>query len=429
MALKLGYRRWPVALGLAAVVEFVLLALWQRNGYWDFSDGVYLLSGRQFLHGLVPYRDFAAAQPPPVYLVGAGLLWVHDGLSAVRAGLALVDLITAGLIGLAVWRMSGRRDLVAAAVLAAPLLPISLHEHAQLIPETLAAPLILGAALTRGRQDRVPLCALLLALACACKLAFVLPALALIVAGPRRGKLGVAFVVLGLLLVAASLLAFGASLWREAVIAQLQIGRTPLHEAAGDIAQGVWNELPLALLAVGALWHAHRDGSLVRRGELLWPLAAAAAAGLVLVLTVFKKGSYIDVLVVADPALLALAVCGAGWLWSERGGVRTVAVVLVAWIAAQSLSLIVQPASPWVATRPFAASGLSWTAGPAAVSALVAVARRCAPDQPYSGSPYLAFLSDRRMPGDQPDTFIIAAAADARFARQATADGPVCPSG
>lgn len=425
--LRLRVSTWPLLLGAAAIVEFILLAAWQRNGYWEFSDGVYLLSGREFLHGLVPYRDFAAAQPPPVYLVGAGLLWIHDGLAAARAGLAVAELITAALVGGAVWRLSGRRELTAIAVLAAPLLPITLHDHAQLIPETLAAPLLLGAALTRARRDRTALCALLLVLACACKLAFVLPALALIAAGPHPRRLGAGFAAIGAVLAAAALLTFGSALWREAVLAQLQLGSTPLHAAAGDIAQGAWNELPLVLLALGALWCARQDGRLVRDAPLLRALAAAAAAGLVLVLTVLKQGSYIDVLAVADPPLLALAVCGAGWLWRRQAGARAVVAVLLVWIAVQSPSLIVWPSSPWAATRPFAASGLSWTAGPSTVDALLAQARHCPAGAPYSGSPYLAFLGDRPMPGEQPDTFIIQAAENARFARRAAAGGPACP--
>ena len=217
---------------VAVVGEFALIALWQRNGYWEFSDGVYLLSGREFLHGLIPYRDFAAAQPPGVYLVGAGLLWVHDGLSAARAGLGIVGVVTAVLVGLAVWRLTERPGLTVIAVLAAPLLPITLHEHAQLIPETLAAPLILGAALSCTRAERTVLCALLLVLACACKVAFVVPALAVIAASPFRWRLLAAFIVIGLVLAGVSLLGFGTAEWRETVLAQLRVGENSYTHGA-----------------------------------------------------------------------------------------------------------------------------------------------------------------------------------------------------
>jgi hypothetical protein len=419
---------WLIFGAVAVVVEFALIALWQRNGYWEFSDGVYLLSGREFLHGLVPYRDFAAAQPPGVYLVGAGLLWVHDGLAAARAGLGIVGLITAVLVGVAVWRLTERPELTVIAVLAAPLLPITLHEHAQLIPETLAAPLILGAALACTRAERTVLCALLLVLACACKLAFVVPALAVIAASPYRRRLLVTFIVIGLVLAGVSLLVFGTAEWRETVLAQLRVGDNSLHAVRGLLLQGAWNELPLMALAAGALWAAWREPATVGDAELVRPLAAAAVAGLVLVLTVLKRGSYIDVLVVAEPPLLALAVCGAGWIWQRRLVGRPIVVVGVAWLAVQSVSILTTPSAPWAAKRPFAASGLEWTAGPSTVNQLVSAARACPVGRAYSGVPYIAFLADRRMPGDQPDTFIIEnSSTDTAFARRAAADVPLCP--
>jgi len=61
------------AFGLAALVELALLIAWQRNGYWGFSGGVYADSSRELLHGLTPYRDFVAAQPPPVFVVGLSM--------------------------------------------------------------------------------------------------------------------------------------------------------------------------------------------------------------------------------------------------------------------------------------------------------------------------------------------------------------------
>jgi hypothetical protein len=249
---------WLFGLVIAVVVEFVLLALWQRNAYWDTSDGVYLLSGREFLHGLVPYRDFAAAQPPPVYLVGAGLLWIHDGLAPVRAGLAVLDLVTAALVGVTVWRLSGRRDLTVIAVLVAPLLPVTLHEHSQLIPETLAAPLILGGALLSTDRDRTQLCAVLLALACLCKVALVVPAVAIIAVSPQRWRLLAGFVLGIAVFVGASLLGFGTAAWRGAVTAQFQVGHNPAHQVFGQITQGIWNELPLIIPAAAGLWFALR---------------------------------------------------------------------------------------------------------------------------------------------------------------------------
>jgi hypothetical protein len=413
---------------VGAVVEFGLLALWQRNGYWDFSDGVYALSAREFLHGLVPYRDFATAQPPPVYLAGVVVLAIHDGLASIRAGMGLLDLATAALVGVSVWRLSRRRWVAVAAAAVAPLLPISLHEHAQLMPETLAAPLLLAGALCCARKERAAIGGALLAVAALCKLAFALPALAIALASTARRKAVVALLVVGAALAGLSLAAFGTGVWREAVQAQLQVGHASLHYAAGLIAQGAWNELVLVIGAGLALWIAKTDASKVGEPALAWTLAAAAVAGLVLTLTVFKRGSYINVLVVAEPPLLALASCGAVWSWQRGGTWRLVVVVLGALLAVQSVSLLTSPGNPWAAKRPGASSGLAWSAGPATIDGEVAVARRCPRSVAYAGFPYVAFLAARRMPGNQPDQFMIEnAREDSGFAVRAARDQPRCP--
>jgi hypothetical protein len=417
-----------VAVGL--VVELILLALWQRNGYWDFSDGVYAQSAREFLHGAVPYRNFAAAQPPLVYLVGVFLLAIHDGLAALRVGMAVADLATGVLVALCVWRLTGLRAAALAAGLLSPLLPITLHEHAQLTPETLAAPLLLAGALLCARPGRAAVGGVLLALAVAGKLAFALPALAIALTTRQRRDATVALVIASVVFAIASVAAFGTGVWREAVQAQLQVGRASLHYAGGLIAQGAWSELPLVLVAAAGtrlVWSRRQQP--VER-ELMRTLVAAAVAGLVLALTVFKHGSYINVLVVAEPPLLVLAAGGAAWsLQRSRAAVLAVGLLGVL-LAAQIVSLLVDAGNPPVAKRPGAQSGLEWTAGPSTVNRMVDAARRCPATDAYSGDPYYAFLANRRMPGDQPDLFMLAnAPIDASFARKAAADQPRCPSG
>ena len=419
----------PAMVGLLVAglaVELGLLAAWQRNGYWDFSDGVYAQSAREFLHGLVPYRDFAAAQPPAIYLVGVALLAVHDGLVSLRLGAGLVDLLTAALVAVCVWRLSGRRWLAIASAAAAPLLPVSLHEHAQLAPETFAAPLLLGGALCCSRESQARTGAVLLALASLFKLAFVIPAIAIALASPARRRSTVWFVLFAALLAVASVLAFGSPVWREAVEAQLQVGRASTHYAAGLIAQAIWSELVLVIGALAAVVLARREH--VQDRELLRTVAAAAGAGLLLVLTVFKRGSYINVLVVAEPAVLVLAACGAAWSWKHWRSSRPVVAALCILLAVQSVSILVSPGDPWAAKRPGAQSGLAWSASPTAVDRKVSAARRCGRDIAYSADPYYAFLAARRMPGNQPDLFMLEyARIDAKFARQAGGDQPRCP--
>ena len=409
--------------GLA--VEMALLAAWQRNGYWEFSDGVYAETARLLLNGHSLYRDIAAAQPPPIYLFGALLLAIHDGLGPLRAGLALVDLVTAALVALSVWRLSGRGRVAIAAGLIAPLLPITLHDHAQLLPETLAAPLVMGGALWCARSERASAGGALLALATLCKLAFALPALAIVAVSVARRRAAAGLLLAGAALVAATFAIFGSAVWRETVRAQFQAGRSSPSHVAQLFLQAAWNELPLVAGAAAAPLLARR----ARDRALLRTLALAAVAGLALALTLVKRGSYLDVLVVAEPPLLALAACGAVWVW-ESVAERWLVVLLGALLAAQSISLLVAPGNPVIARRPLAKQfGLNYTRSPAYVTQAVALARKCPPGVPYSGPPYIAFLADRPMPGDQPDLFMLEyAPLDAAFARRAAADAVRCPA-
>lgn len=418
-------RRSVLVLALAAgAVELALLAAWQRNGYWEFSDGVYAETARALVQGRHLYSDVAAAQPPPVYLFGALLLAIHDGLGSLRAGLALVELVTGGLVAVSVWRVSGRGRVALAAGAVAPLLPITLHEHAQLLPETLAAPLVMGGALWSARGERAFAGGALLALAVACKLAFALPAIAIALASAPRRRALAGLALTAAALAFAALAVFGTALWREAVRAQLQVGHATLHYVAGLLAQAGWNELPLIAGAAAALVLAHQ----ARDRTLLRTLAAGAGAGLVLGLSLFKRGSYIDVLALAEPPLLALAACGATWAW-ERARSRWIVALLGALLAVQSISLLVDPGHPVLARRPFAGYGLQYALSPAAVDRAVAAARRCPPRLAYSGAPFIAFLAGRRMPGDQPDVFIVGSASlNAPFARRVAADAPRCPA-
>src|SRR5690349_7938378 len=66
-----------LALGVAALVVEHLV---RGNAYWDYSEGVYLFSSRLLLHGGDLYGSIVAAQPPPLFAVGAGLLSIDDSL-------------------------------------------------------------------------------------------------------------------------------------------------------------------------------------------------------------------------------------------------------------------------------------------------------------------------------------------------------------
>ncbi|ADB51538.1 hypothetical protein [Conexibacter woesei] len=417
-----------VAWAVAAVVLLVALALWQDDGYWEYSDGVYALTARLVADGRDLYGDVAAAQPPPLYLAGALVLSISDTLTALRIAMAAVELVTSALVLAVVWRLTGQRAAAVLAALVVLVSPWMLREHAQLLPETFAAPLLLGAALAASRARTVVLAGVLAALATAFKLAFGLPALALLLGVRLRGDrvrgiaaFAAAAVVLGLL----SLLLYGDGLLDGAVRAQRESGTAAVSYVAGLWAQGAWNLLPLLACAVLVVplraWLLDDD--------LLRTLAAGSAGALLLFLTLFKTGSYLTFLVVVEPLLVCLA--AAGVVAAVRAGsaaLTAVAGIALLLGALQVGSLLLAPGDPRLFVRPLADSGPERKLSPAEVDAAVAQLRACPADRATGAPPYIAFAAGRRIAGDQPDQFILAhAPVLAEFRAVADADQPRCP--
>lgn len=413
------------------MLVLVLLALWQGQAYVEYSDGVYAASARLVLHGAVPYRDFAAAQPPGVFYLGALLLALGESVEALRRALAGLDLILAGLVAVAVWRLTGRRMSASLAGIAALLTPWALKEHAQLLPETFAAPLLVGAVLAASSRRTSLLAGVLGACAVLFKVAFLVPAAAIAAAAAEpalalEGLLGACLAGF-----AACWMAFGSGFWRGAFQAQTQTGLSSLHYAGGLWAQAAWNLAPLLACAALALRWRHRA-----YGSRLFVVTGAAAAGsLLLLLSLFKRGSYLNVLVVVEPPLLILAACGVTWLlervrpgrpgWRGAYVLAGVAAVLV---TAEIASLLVTPQDPGLFARPFAASAPGLPLSDSQVRREFDLIRRCPPGSAYSGPPYLAFAAGRRLPGNQPDQFIIThARADRSFLTRAVRDVSRCP--
>lgn len=420
----LGWRAVAVFL-LGGIALLVALRVWQGDAYWSYSDGVYALTARLVLHGHDLYREVAAAQPPPVFYVGVLLLAVRDSLDALRIGLSAADMATGALVLAATWRLTRRRAPAVAAGLLALMTPFALHDHALLTPETLAAPLVMAAALLGARPGRAAAVGGALgALAAACKLAYALPAIGIAVAVRRRDYLA-GLLAAGGLLAAVALIAFGSPLVRGTVTAQAQTGFAALGDVAGLWAQAAWSLLPFAVPAMAAI---------VLRGRaadpaLLRSLVGALAGALLVLGTLLKQGSYLNVLVVAEPPALTLAAFGAVALWEARARAALTAAAAGAALGVVEIgSLLASPADPVLYGRPFAKRAPGWELGPGAVRRRVAAARACPRRLAYSGSPYLAFLARRRMPDDQPDQFILLHAATYRGPRDAAGrDQPRCP--
>jgi len=420
---------WLIGWVGASLLLLVMLAIWQGRAYVDYSDGVYAESARLVVHGLVPYRDFAAAQPPGVFYAGALILALGDSIQTLRFGLAVVDLALALLVLAVVWRLTGRRTSAAVAGLVALITPWALLEHAQLLPETFAAPLLVIAILAAGGRRSSWLAGIAGALAGLFKIAFFLPALALAAAAAAPALALGALAGTALAGFAASGVAFGAGFWRQTFEAQSQTGLSTLHYAGGLWFQGAWNLAPLAIPAAFAV----RERAKARHSPQFRVVVAAAVGSLGLLFSLFKRGSYLNVLVTVEPALLILAICGWTWLLERRrllGRYRAIALSAVFAIlgVTELASLLLSPQDASLFGRPLAASAPGWSLTGPEVSRQVALIEHCPLRLAYSGPPYLAFVAGRRMPGNQPDQFIIQnARSNLRFLAAASHDQRHCP--
>jgi hypothetical protein len=418
------------ALVLAAGVA-VALHLFRGNQYWDYSEGVYLYTSRLFLHGHALYGDVVAAQPPPLFLLGAGLLAIQDSLGWMRGAIGAVQVVTALLAAAVVWRAVGSR---VAAVAAAPLTlltPWALHEHGSLIPEMLAAPLLLGGVLLARDRDRAPALGLCVALLATVKLSYALPAAALVAMSAdwrRAGRWAVGAVAVEAV---ASFLGFGTALWRDTIVAQFESGHIPLHSVAGEVAQIGWHLVGLVVAAALA-WRyrgAARDPRTLRLAGIV------ATATLVTLVSIWKQGTSLNSLVAVEASLVPLAVTGIALAarrhprWPAVIGVVGVAFALV-----QGLSLVVhpliegrRPLHPFL--RPGSGPSYGVTMTSAEVDHAVSDARRCPPGVPYSGTPEIAFIAHRRMADDQADQYLINLAPTLKKTRGAIAREPSrCPA-
>jgi hypothetical protein len=420
---------WLICWVAASVVVLILLAIWQGRAYVAYSDGVYAESARLVTKGLVPYTDFGAAQPPGIYYAGAVILWLGDSVEALRRGLAVVDLLLALGVLAIVWRLTRRRASAFVAGLLALATPWALLEHAQLQPETFAAPLLVAAMLAGGGRRTSVLAGVAGAAAGFFKVAFFLPAAAIAVAAAAPAPALIGLLASAAVAWAASDLAYGPAFWHSAVQAQQETGFASMHYVVRAWAQAGWNLLPLAVPAVVAFGLRARA---LRRPQFR-VVVAGAVGSLGLLLTMFKQGSYINVLTVVEPPLLILAVCGWTWLVDRRGRPSNWPALTACGLAAalgfvEVGSLLRSPSDPRLFALPFSGKPRGWKLTDADVGRAVAAASRCPPTEAYSGTPYVAFVARRRMPGNQPDEFIIRrAGANARFLVAAHRDRPECP--
>ncbi len=389
---------------------------------------MYALTSRLLLDGEDLYGDIVVAQPPLMFLVGGAALALEDSLSWLRLAVGGLQALTAGLVAVAVWRLTGK---AVAAALAAPLAmvtPWAVHEHGLLTPELVGAPLLVGGALLAARPRLAPAAGLVLSLAVFVKLPFAIPALLVAVAATdRRRCLGW---LAGATLAQAALWTaiFGPAMWDAVVVAQQGTGLRSVKELAEYGSQGLWNLLGLLLPAAAAV-------SLLRRrtedADLLRTCAALAAGLLLTLLTVAKNGTGINVAAPIEAALVVLAVAGVAWAFAgarRRRGLQAGIAVGFVLLLTQTASLLAAPDDPRPFLRPDASAGLGPVLETPEVKAEVRRARACPAGVAYSREPYLAFLAERRMPANQPDGFLTVESSELTdVLAEIQADQPRCP--
>lgn len=421
-------RALALACGSAAcLLVLALLHRWRSLDYWNYSEGVYALISRLLLNGGDLYGDVVVAQPPVMFLAGAAMLAVNDSIEWLRLAVGTLQLVTAGLVALAVWRLTG---LALAAAVAAPLAlltPWAVHEHGLLTPELVAAPLLVGGALLAARPRGAPAAAVALSLAVFVKAPFAAPALLVAIAAIERRRCLAWLAAATLVQLALWTALFGPSMWGDVVVAQQATGLRTVKQLAEYASQGLWNLLGL-LVPAGAAVALLRDRALDRP---LGRTCAALAAGLLLtLLTMVKNGTGVNVVVPVEAALVTLAVPGVAWALADgrsralRAAIAAGLVLLVA----QTASLFAEPRDPRPFVRPDVSSGFGAGLETSEVRDELARARRCEAGVAYSGLPYVAFVAGRRMPGGQPDGFLTAKSSKLTgVLAQIQADQPRCP--
>jgi hypothetical protein len=416
-----------VLLGLAALIAVHLLLL---HTYWDYSEGVYALTAHMMLHGGDLYGQIVGAQPPGVFLAGAGLLAIHNSVEWLRFGVGCLQL-GAGLIAARiVYRVTGSNIATALTPAAMLLTPWAVHEHGALEPELVALPVMLGAALTSVDRRRGALTGVLCGLLPLIKVPLVIPAVVMVAMSADVRRSAIWAVSTALVGMGAAELIGGEGFWRDVFLAQLHSGARSLGLLKGFWAQEGWNVLGLLFCSGAAIWLRER----ARDRRLLMVAIALAVANLVTFLTNFKQGTGLNISVPVEASLVPLAASGVVFAFraartpAGRWWPAAACSVALAFTLAQSVSLIASPHNPVPFLRAFSAPAWEILLTGPQFEATVADARACPRGETYGGPPLAALQAGRSLPAGQPDEFLPSHSATlASVNAQIAAVHPVCP--
>lgn len=295
----------------------------------DAADSAYLISADAVSRGLVPYRDFLAAHPPLLFILGAPLAKLGTGVIPFR----IFSLVVAAALGLLVWRLalkaSGDNRVALLAGALTLFAPLGLFFSRAFLNDSLvsllaAATVILLMGDSRRRAAAAGFLCLLGVLA---KLTFLplLVAFILYVVIFRRKLAGIflAVAVGGSLILALVIQAgTGGAYLSDILGSQASKGYsfTNFYEGLHRIWQMDW---PLLVPAPAGIWFAVR--SIKDRGRLFL-LLGWLAAGAAALLTLPAEGHDTNLFQAAEPAVALLAAWGIVGLADLR--LKTVVVAI-----------------------------------------------------------------------------------------------------
>jgi hypothetical protein len=413
-----------LAAGLSALV---MAARWHQD--WGDSEGTYALTARSLLNGGDLYGDIVVAQPPVLFVFGAGVLAIGDSLELLRAVMVALQLVALALLATAVWRMTRSRWAMALTPVLGVLLPWTVHQQGSFQPEALALPCLAGALVLAPRKRGSSWAGALLAIAIGIKLPMAIPAVfGLWAAADRRAAVG-GFTVTLAALGAASLAVFGTGVVDYTVLAQLEVGRHALRPMLGVGVQAAWNLTPLAfgLLAAAVAWQRGWRTCDPLQGRVAVALGAGTALTLA---SITKVGTSLSVMPPVEALLLPPAIAGIA-VWLEGATLRRMAIaaMLAAFLLAQSVSLLADPRRGGVVfLRPLSPPAWGIALTRSEVDTRVVALQRCSMTLPSSQDPAITFRAHRQMPGGQPDLFLpVRARRLADVGRRVADDQRRCP--
>ncbi|MFA6001502.1 MAG: hypothetical protein WC828_05240 [Thermoleophilia bacterium] len=326
------------------IFPFILLAflclglLGIDHSCLDAADSAYVISSDAIARGLMPYRDFLAAHPPLMYLVGAPLAKLGFGVLPFR----IFSLVVTAALGFLVWKLAlymthDKRIAILAGAFAL-FAPLGLFFSKLYLNDSLASLLMVATLLLLMGKPRWrrAVAALLCVLGMLTKLTFLpffILAIAFVLIYRRESrKLFLALSAGGTIAAYAALQLVTSGAFLENILgsqASKGYSLTNLVDGLHRIWQFDWPLLVPAVLGVWfAIRHFRNKGSQIHKiPEKEFLLFGWLLSALLILATLPAEGHDTNLFLMAEPAIALLAAWGivdlAGWGSADGAGSAT----------------------------------------------------------------------------------------------------------